>query len=624
MKKKHLIFVVILITFSVFAQDNPRVAVVPFNAVGVSENEALIITGLFETALVNTESFNVIEQNQIADIMEAQSYSIGGCTDESCAIEVGKLLSAEQIILGDLSSIGGKIILNAKIIDVEQGRNIKADKVDAAGMAEMTDAVELLAYKLAGLTITSGGDIQIAQSFGEVLIETNPAGADIFINGVKKGVSPDLLTRIPLGTITIEAKKGNLYAVENVNVSADTARLSLNLEEQFGNIFIKSSESQVEVILDGRNLGPLGSGFFDNLSIGNHALELKGQSVYWRGDVEVQVGNSTRIEAYPRGFGSISYNLPEGASAEISGNQYTRTISGTGNLNQVWIGKYGIKVRGGKYIEYEESVHVNKGALVNFAPNLVVSRSFLNDSFSARLTSLKDSIESRSPVSLTSIEELGILLEEIKISEYDFNQLQTDTEELHKKGYTELFLPKVAEIEEESQRTVGIITSAMADKADELKAEIENTPYTLPSLVMRIDQALLTINKKIELQDLYEDKLALEERIALNSQTRKGKTIGSIITLGIGAAGGILSGVFAVLGGGAYSEYMNATVTEDAIELKDKFEAMDLYTYISAGVAAAGLGTSTVLWLTRPDGNEYTTELGSTTTRITILEAELR
>ena len=107
---KRSIFIVILILIAAIlpAQNQPRTAIVPLNAVGVSENEAQVITGLFETALVQTESFNVIEQNQMTEIMEAQAYSMGGCTDESCAIEVGKLLSAEQIILGDLSSIGAE------------------------------------------------------------------------------------------------------------------------------------------------------------------------------------------------------------------------------------------------------------------------------------------------------------------------------------------------------------------------------------------------------------------------------------------------------------------------------------------------------------------------------------
>jgi TolB-like protein len=108
------------------AAEKPRIAVIPFNHISVSKADADVVTGLFETGLVKTETYNVIEQNQIKEILSAQEQSMSDCTDEQCAMEFGKLLAAEQIVLGTLSSVGGTYILNAKIIDVTTGRNIKA------------------------------------------------------------------------------------------------------------------------------------------------------------------------------------------------------------------------------------------------------------------------------------------------------------------------------------------------------------------------------------------------------------------------------------------------------------------------------------------------------------------
>ena len=116
----------LLVPPTVFAQTKPRIAVVPFNPIEVSKSDAAVVTGLFETALVKTECFEVIEQMEVGAILEAQEYSISDITDEKSAIAIGKLLAAQQIVLGTLSIIGGKYVLNAKIIDVERGRNIKA------------------------------------------------------------------------------------------------------------------------------------------------------------------------------------------------------------------------------------------------------------------------------------------------------------------------------------------------------------------------------------------------------------------------------------------------------------------------------------------------------------------
>ena len=69
------------------------------------------MTVLLETGLVNTQIFDVIEQTQITKILEAQEYSLSDCTDERCAVEFGKLLAAEQIVLGSVAKIGVLYIL---------------------------------------------------------------------------------------------------------------------------------------------------------------------------------------------------------------------------------------------------------------------------------------------------------------------------------------------------------------------------------------------------------------------------------------------------------------------------------------------------------------------------------
>ena len=160
-----LLFILVL-TASVFSQGKPRMAVIPFTAMGVSENESVIASYLFETALVQTDAFLVIEQNQMAEILDAQSFTLSGCTDESCAVEIGKLLAAEQIILGSFSRLGTGYILNAKIIDVTLGQNIKAEKVSFASLDELSDSADLLAYRLAGL---KQGEQETSTAYGDEL-----------------------------------------------------------------------------------------------------------------------------------------------------------------------------------------------------------------------------------------------------------------------------------------------------------------------------------------------------------------------------------------------------------------------------------------------------------------------
>ncbi len=109
-------FIIILSAFT--EQYKPRIAVIPFSAINLPESNAQTVTGLFETALVKTSAYTVFEQSQIAAVFESQKISLSGLTDDRYVIELGKLLTAEQIILGELSSIGSEYILNVKVIDV--------------------------------------------------------------------------------------------------------------------------------------------------------------------------------------------------------------------------------------------------------------------------------------------------------------------------------------------------------------------------------------------------------------------------------------------------------------------------------------------------------------------------
>jgi len=433
MKKIMFLLLLFSVMIPVFSLDKPRVAVVPFNSIGVSEKDAQVLSGLFETALVKTDSFSVIEQNQVQEIIDAQAYSMSGCTDEACAIEFGELLAAEQIILGDLSIIGGKYILNAKIIDVAQGSNIKADNVEAYNMADMTKATELLAYKLAGLTFSSGSDVMIAEDFGEVLIETDPSGADIYINGVKKGVSPDLISRIPIGNIRIEAKKGNLYGVKDLTVSAETGKISLSLEEMYGNIFIKSSNSNVDVYLDGRKLGFLGTGFFERIEVGSHSVELKGSDSLWKGEVEVENGKSTKIDAYPRPFGQLKYLLPDGVIAEFESRDDSTSVRGTGQLS-LWTGSYSVTITGGRYETYKEEIDILKGRTSNFNPALKTIRALEQDYFESRYDTAENKLGVASESAFASqlvISEIDVIRKDLKASQHQFPDFSTSLEDLY-------------------------------------------------------------------------------------------------------------------------------------------------------------------------------------------------
>lgn len=197
-RRRRLTLLALLLSASaVFATEKPRVAVVPFTGIEVSKSDSAGMTLLFETAIQNTGCFDLIEQTRAEAILEAQEYSLTECADESCAVEIGRLLSAEQILMGTVGRLGGLYYLNVKVIDVQTGRNMSAQKARAETLESLVFKIEELASALAD-AISSSLD-KMARVGKAAALEPND-NLDRKANGGL--VSPDRYRDNKDGTVT--------------------------------------------------------------------------------------------------------------------------------------------------------------------------------------------------------------------------------------------------------------------------------------------------------------------------------------------------------------------------------------------------------------------------------------
>jgi len=191
MKKKavRIILLFLILTPGFLAaqeKEKPLITVLPFSAVEVSRSVSLIISQLFETNLVNTGAFEVLSQNERDQILAAQSDSLQGCSDEACAIEIGRLLSAEQLIMGTVAALGTKYIITAKIIDVTTSRTLGAENISAASVEELDVACHELTLRLVRRSLP-----ELARTIQEEPAAPLPAaGADTALTEPPAGDEP--------------------------------------------------------------------------------------------------------------------------------------------------------------------------------------------------------------------------------------------------------------------------------------------------------------------------------------------------------------------------------------------------------------------------------------------------
>ena len=111
-------------------------AVLNLEAQGISLSEAAFLSEHLHAhvmRVVSSENFQketdihytVVERSQMNKIFDQFQIQDTGCTDVSCAVEFGKMLSAEKIIIGSVGLVGKTYSITARIVDVESAATIE-------------------------------------------------------------------------------------------------------------------------------------------------------------------------------------------------------------------------------------------------------------------------------------------------------------------------------------------------------------------------------------------------------------------------------------------------------------------------------------------------------------------
>jgi hypothetical protein len=121
MRKILVVFLITLFSSNLYAAGSDRITVLEFTTSGVSEAEMLLFIDYISSEISKNNRYILIDRRQRENILEELSFSNSGCTDEQCQLEIGKLLSANLIIVGSIGSIGSTYILNMQLVDIETG-----------------------------------------------------------------------------------------------------------------------------------------------------------------------------------------------------------------------------------------------------------------------------------------------------------------------------------------------------------------------------------------------------------------------------------------------------------------------------------------------------------------------
>ena len=128
-------------------------AVLDFKATqGISTSETVTLTNKFRSALAKTQVYDVLERSDMETLLKEQDMSLSDmCDNADCAVQVGKLLVAKKMVVGEIGKIGETFSVTVRILDVTTGKVDIAETENYKGSADgLLDVFYRLAQKLTG------------------------------------------------------------------------------------------------------------------------------------------------------------------------------------------------------------------------------------------------------------------------------------------------------------------------------------------------------------------------------------------------------------------------------------------------------------------------------------------
>lgn len=102
------------------------IAVSNFETLGIDSNNVKMIRNRIINELVTINKYKVVERSNMEKILKEQKFQNTGCTNISCAVEIGVLIGADLIVIGSIGSLGELYSIDSRLVDVEFGEVVKS------------------------------------------------------------------------------------------------------------------------------------------------------------------------------------------------------------------------------------------------------------------------------------------------------------------------------------------------------------------------------------------------------------------------------------------------------------------------------------------------------------------
>lgn len=197
-----------------------KIAVMDFQVQGEkfeTEDIGKIVAEWLITALVQEGRFDVVERRLLEKILQEQKLSVSGVVDSDSIARLGKVLGAKIVVTGSVMKLRQLMEVNTRLINVENGSIIAAEKVKSESATKLEELVTEMAVKiisdfpLEGYVVERGEDNTVTIDIGKLAGAKVGKRFIVFKEGktIKHPKTGEVLDieRIEMGEVEVRAVK---------------------------------------------------------------------------------------------------------------------------------------------------------------------------------------------------------------------------------------------------------------------------------------------------------------------------------------------------------------------------------------------------------------------------------
>ncbi len=313
--------------------------------------------------------YQVMTKENIFAILHDKGINPNACAGAQCVVSYGRALQADKLVVGNIKYIQGIYYLDLELYDVPTGfeTNSKQPECKGCGFDKLLQLVRQTSLELFGLTAVPASPAA-ENNNGALLIDVQPVGTRILIDGMLQGVSeegkPVLIQNLLPGMHRVVAQRQDYQSREqDIDITRNVqSRISIVLSPEPGKLTVSTGPVRADVILDGRKVGE--TPYTGDAAPGTHSVKVTARGYKSQEkQITVQANRPVAVSFVFKSVRMTIDGMPAGSGVYVN-DDYVGSLPYAGKIG---IGGNVIEVRRSGYYSWEKSVSVTEGKEVDIS-----------------------------------------------------------------------------------------------------------------------------------------------------------------------------------------------------------------------------------------------------------------